>query len=29
MGRVLAELSPERVEDRLELRFVRGQLDVV
>jgi len=29
MGRVLAELSPERVDDRLELRFVRPQLDVV
>jgi hypothetical protein len=29
MGTVLAELSPERVDDRLELRFVRPQLDVV
>jgi hypothetical protein len=26
---VLAELSPERLDDRLELRFVRPQLDVV
>ena len=29
MGRLLAELSPERVDDRLEVRFVRPQLDVV
>ena len=29
MGAVLAELSPELVDDRLELRFVRPQLDVV
>jgi hypothetical protein len=29
MGRLLAELSPERVDDRLELRFVRPKLDVV
>ena len=29
MGRLLAELSPERVDDRLELRFVRPRLDVV
>jgi len=26
---LLAELSPERIDDRLELRFVRPQLDVV
>ena len=29
MGAVLAELSPERIDDRLELRFVRPQLDLV
>ena len=29
IGRLLAELSPERVDDRLELRFVRPQLDLV
>jgi len=29
MARLLAELSPERVDDRLEVRFVRPQLDVV
>lgn len=29
MGTVLAELSPELVDDRLELRFVRPRLDVV
>jgi hypothetical protein len=29
IGRLLAELSPERVDDRLELRFVRPQLGVV
>jgi len=29
MERMLAELAPERVDDRLELRFVRPQLDVV
>jgi hypothetical protein len=29
MGTVLAELSPERIDDRIELRFVRPQLDVV
>jgi hypothetical protein len=29
MGKLLAELSPERVDDRLEVRFVRPQLDVV
>jgi hypothetical protein len=29
VGRLLAELSPELVDDRLELRFVRPHLDVV
>jgi hypothetical protein len=29
MGTLLAGLSPVRVDDRLELRFVRPQLDVV
>ena len=29
MGELLAELSPERIDDRLELRFVRPHLDVV
>jgi hypothetical protein len=29
MGKVLADMAPVRVDDRLELRFVRPQLDVV
>jgi len=29
MGTVLAELAPKRIDDRLELRFVRPQLDLV
>jgi hypothetical protein len=29
IGRLLADMSPERIDDRLELRFVRPQLDVV
>jgi hypothetical protein len=29
ISRLLEELAPERVDDRLELRFVRPQLDVV
>ena len=29
IGRLLADLSPQRIDDRLELRFVRPQLDLV
>lgn len=29
MGKVLADMAPVRVDDRLELRFVRPHLDVV